>query len=108
MPKKQHKPGWFVLYALVILMIVVFVLEGRDGLPAWANEFMAFGIVVFVFGAMLLWIRLNSSALWQDELKNIRPNEYHIEEYPPRSPARNWQDQVHDLAESKETKQNVP
>ena len=102
MQKKQHKPGWFILYVLVVLMISAFVFEGKDGLPSWANELVDYGIVIFIFAAMLLWVRLNSSALWQDELRNIHPEEFHIHEYPPRLTDRDWQDEIHDLVEAKQ------
>ena len=102
MLKKQSKPKWFILYALVVLMIAAFVIEGKDGLPSWANELVDFGIVIFVFATMIFWIRMNASTLWQDELSNIRPEEFHIREYPPLATTRDWQDEIHDLVESKQ------
>lgn len=102
MQKKKRKPGWFILYALVILMLAVFMFENKDGLPSWANELADYGIVFFVFAAMLLWVRLNAAALWQEELKNIRPEEFHFDEYPPRVSTSDWQDEIHDWVESKE------
>ncbi|MBI5030026.1 MAG: hypothetical protein HZB51_05830 [Chloroflexi bacterium] len=102
MLKQQSKPKWFLLYALVVLMIGVFVFEGKDGLPSWANELVSFGIVIFVFTAMILWVHINSSALWQEELRNIHPEEFRIHEYPPRLTPRDWQDEIHDLVESKQ------
>jgi hypothetical protein len=84
-------------------MVVAFLLEGKDGLPAWANEFGSFGIVIVVFGAMLVAVRLNASTLWQDELKNIQPEEFHIEEYAPHEAlAHELQDEIHQLIESKQ------
>ncbi len=102
MPKKLRKPAWFILYALVILMIAAFVFVNKDGLPAWANEFANFGIIVFVFGAMLVWVHLNSSALWEDELRDIKPGEFQMTEYPPQMLSHQLQDEIQELVESRE------
>lgn len=104
MLSKQKKPAWFILYALVISMIAVFMFENKDGLPTWANEFVTFGIVLFVFGAMLVWAQVNSSALWEDELKNIRPGEYRIQEYPPQILSPHLQDEIQEILESNEAR----
>ncbi len=88
MPRKQRKPAWFILYALVVLMIVVLVLVGRDGLPGWANETLDIGIVIFVFGAMALWVHLNAGALLDEEVKRNRYEEFIFTEYPPKQPSK--------------------
>ena len=85
MVKNQPKPAWWVLYVLIVLMLVVLALESIDGLPTWANEIASIVIVLMVFGGMLLWVRVNSSSLWNEELRNIDPAEYRIVEYLPQS-----------------------
>ena len=84
MVKNQPKPAWWVLYGLVILMLVILALEGVDGLPDWTNEVASIGIVVMVFGGMMLWVWLNSANLWNEELRNIDPREFEIVEYQPQ------------------------
>ena len=84
MVKNQPKPAWWVLYALIALMLLVLALESLDGLPAWANEIASIVIVLMVFGGMLLWVRVNSSSLWNEELRNIDPREFKIIEYQPQ------------------------
>ncbi len=92
MPRKQRKPAWFILYFLVIFMIVALVLEGRDGLPGWANEWLGIGIVLFVFGAMALWVHLNAGGLLDEEMKETQFEEFDITEYPPLQPRRDPSD----------------
>ncbi len=86
MPAKQRKPAWFILYVLVFLMIAIFVLESKDGLPNWANEFASFVIVLIVFGAMALWVHVNMPALMDEERRKNPQGELHIHEYPPVKP----------------------
>ena len=84
MVKNQPKPAWWVLYALIVLMLVVLALESIDGLPTWANEVASIGIVLMVFSGMMLWVRLNSASLWHEELRNLDPREFKIVEYQPQ------------------------
>ena len=88
MPRKQRKPAWFILYFLVVLMIVALVLEGKDGLPGWANDALGIGIVLFVFGSMALWVHLNTGALLDEEVKRYRNEEFIFTEYPPKQPSK--------------------
>ena len=84
MSTKQCKPSWWVLYALLVLMIVAFVFESKDGLPPWANQVADIGIVLVVFGAMALWVRLNLSALTAEEFEQAGSEEWRVEEYLPQ------------------------
>ena len=88
MSRKQRKPTWLVPYALVIFMIVALVLEGRDGLPGWANEITAIGIVLLVFSGMLLWVNLNAAALQDEEIEQAKHEKLVITEYPPTQPRK--------------------
>lgn len=88
MPKKQHQSSWFVLYILVVVMLVALVLEGRDGLPAWANEVVGIGIVLFVFGVIALWVHLNAAALINEELERAGHENLQITVYLPTQPAQ--------------------
>ena len=84
MSVQKRKPAWFVLYLLILMMFLMFVIEGRDGLPDWANEAATLGIVLLVFGAMHLWVRANLPNLMQDELRDLKPGEFRFIEVPPR------------------------
>lgn len=92
MPRKQRKPAWFILYVLVVLMIVALVLEGKDGLPGWANELVGIGIVFFVFGSIALWVHLNTAALMDEEIERAKHEELVITEYPPKQPRKKPRD----------------
>jgi hypothetical protein len=87
MPRKQRKPAWFILYFLIVFMIVALVLEGKDGLPGWANEGLGIGIVLFVFGSIALWVHLNTAALLDEEIERAKHEKYVITEYPPKQPS---------------------
>jgi hypothetical protein len=86
MTKRQSKPSWWILYVLVVLMIVVLIAASQDGLPNWANEIGDMGIIAIVFGAMALWVLVNTPALLDEEM-NKPGFELHIEEYLPMSPS---------------------
>ncbi len=88
MPKKHGKPAWFILYMLVILMIAALVLEGRDGLPGWANELVGIGIIFFILGAIALWVYLNTTALLDEEVERAKHGELEITDVPPKQPAK--------------------
>lgn len=81
---KQRKPAWFILYAFVFLMLGALVLESFDGLPDWANEVVTVGIIGVIFGAMILWMRANAHALWNEELEKTGLEEYRIEVISPQ------------------------
>jgi len=87
MAKKQSKPSWWILYVLVILMIVVLIAASQDGLPNWANEIGDVGIIVLVFGAMALWVKVNMPALLNEEMSKPSFEELQIEEYMPSLPS---------------------
>lgn len=84
---KQHKPTWFILYAFVFLMLGALVLESFDGLPDWANEVVTIGIIGLIFGTMILWMRANAHALWNEEMNKPGLEEYRIEVISPRQPS---------------------
>jgi hypothetical protein len=86
MSRKQRKPTWLIPYGLVFLMIVALVLEGRDGLPGWANEVTAIGIVILVFTGILLWVNLNAATLQDEEIEQAKHEKLVITEYPPTQP----------------------
>lgn len=92
MPRKQSKPVRLILYALVPLMVVALVLLGGDRLPAWANEVVGIGIVFSVFGAIALWVYLNTSALLDEEVERAKHEKLVITEYPPKQPRKKPRD----------------
>lgn len=81
MNPKPAKPAWWILYVLVVVMLMIMTLEGVDGLPEWANQIASIGIVLIIFGSMVLWVRLNSANLWNEELRHNHIEEYTVTEY---------------------------
>jgi len=60
---KPRRPAWWQLYALVLLMGGLLMLESYASLsPGW-HECVQSGIVLFVFGLVWVWLRANAVAL---------------------------------------------
>jgi hypothetical protein len=87
MNPKRSKASWWVLYVLVFVMIGMLLLESVDGLPSWANDVAGIGIVITVFGTMILWVRANASTLMEDERASAGVEEYRITVIPPQASA---------------------
>ncbi len=95
MSKKQRKPIWLIPYSFVVLMIVALILEGKDGLPGWANEVAGIGIVIIVFGAIALWVHFNTATLLDEEMERSKHEKITITEYLPIEPRENLANQEH-------------
>jgi hypothetical protein len=84
MKTKQHKPRWWILYTLLIGVIGILVFESRDGLPAWANEFVGIGVVLGFFGVVAIWMIANQSTLADEEYTEYDDEELIVQEFPPQ------------------------
>ncbi len=69
---RKRKPNWWMLYALIPSMPILLVIEGRIPESALEHRLMEFGIVVFVFGLVALWVHANESVLIEEEVANVK------------------------------------
>lgn len=82
MEMKQRKPGWWILYALLISVIGALALESWDGLPSWANEFAGIGIVLGFFSVVAVWVSVNTPFLEEEDYRKHDNEELRVYEYP--------------------------
>ena len=64
----RPKPQWWLLYAVIPLMIVLFALESQMHGSLIEHRVMEFGIVLLTFGLMAMWVRANEAALIEAEV----------------------------------------
>jgi hypothetical protein len=63
--RKHRRPAWWLLYALVPLLAGLFAVEHRAPLPPGGHTAMQVSIVLFIYGLMWLWLRVNTlQLLW--------------------------------------------
>ena len=69
----KTKPNGWQLVALVPLMLGMFILERRIDIspPQWHQVIQA-GIVLFIYGGMAIWLRINSPALAEEEYERSK------------------------------------
>jgi hypothetical protein len=80
-PSTLH-PKWWQLYLTFPFLIALFVLDARLKISARGHKFVQIGIVLLVYGLILLWLRANRSALTGDVGEG--PVEiYRVIEIPP-------------------------
>ena len=80
-PSTLH-PKWWQLYLTFPFLIALFVLDARLKISARGHKFVQIGIVLLVYGLILLWLRANRSALAGDVREG--PVEiYRVIEIPP-------------------------
>jgi hypothetical protein len=64
---QYHRPGWWVLYALVPLLAGLFVVEHRASLSPTGHSLAQVGIVLLIYGLVWLWLWANRlRLLWSD------------------------------------------
>ena len=63
MPSRELRPKWWQLNLTFPLLIVLFVLERRLQISPRGHQAVQFGIVMLVYGLILLWLKANSAAL---------------------------------------------
>jgi hypothetical protein len=66
---RKQKPNWWLVYALVPLVIGSLILEGQLSIPPVIHRIAESGIVLMGFGSMLLWVRANEGALIDEEIE---------------------------------------
>jgi hypothetical protein len=69
MTHQQPRPAWWLLYGLVPVTGGLLLLESRASLPAGGHTAAQVGIVLFTYGVVWLWLRVNALWLvWSDQL----------------------------------------
>ncbi len=64
-PKKRRAP-WWQLYAMLPMLVVLFLLELRLHLPGAENVVAQLGILGLVYGLIHLWMTANREALMDE------------------------------------------
>jgi hypothetical protein len=80
---RNRKPAWWLLYALVPIMVALFVIEHYLVLSELGHKLVQLVIVVVVFGAMALWVRANETSLTSYSKRDSTREELRITEYEP-------------------------
>ena len=82
MASKKMKPSWWQLYAMLPVLVGLFLLEMRLQLTGTENTLAQLGILGLVYGFMHLWLRANRRALMglDEEHGEWRARVY---EFPP-------------------------
>lgn len=83
---QNRKPAWWQLYLLVPIMGVLLLLEFLEPLPGVSPQLVFAGIVVLIFGAMLVWVHLNGGLLERYDADKGEPSqELKVTVYEPAS-----------------------
>ena len=72
MSSSNTRPKWWQLYLSFPLLIMLFVVENRLKISTREHQVVQFGIILFVYGLILLWLKANSAAL-----SNMDKRQYH-------------------------------
>jgi hypothetical protein len=70
MSRKNRKPSWWPLFALLPLTMGALLLESRTTLPVWGHRVAQIGIVVLFFVLAGLLVRMNEGVLMWDEVRS--------------------------------------
>ncbi len=65
--ERKTKANWWIPFSFVPLMIVAILLESHLTYATAIHEIVDSGIVIVMFGSMLLWVRLNSDKLMEED-----------------------------------------
>ena len=87
MGAKIRRPGWWMLFVLLIGMLGLILLESQDGVPNSVHEIIDGAIIVGFFGTLLGWMHYNQSALEQAESAHASLSEFHFVVYEPKQSA---------------------
>jgi hypothetical protein len=69
MTHKQPRPAWWLLYTLGPAMGGLLLVESRASLSPGGHTAVQVGIVLFIYGVVWLWLRVNALWLvWNDRL----------------------------------------
>ena len=84
MSSKARKPSWWQVYAMVLLLAALLLLEMRLSLTTTEHTFAQLGIVLLIYVFIHIWLRANQRALmgidqehreWQMRVYGIPPAE---------------------------------
>jgi hypothetical protein len=68
MGHKPRGPTWWLLFALLPLLAGLFLVEHRAPLSPGGHTGVQVGIVLFIYGLVWLWLRVNTlQLLWSDQ-----------------------------------------
>ncbi len=79
-----RKPVWWLLYALIPLLIGLLIIEHDLVLSLLGHELVQIGILVVVFGLMALWVRANEKGITTDATSESMQQVSHIAIYEAR------------------------
>ncbi len=65
--ERRSKPNWWIVFALVPLMIVALLIDSQFKYAIEVHEIVDGGIVVATFGLMFGWMHANTAALEEGE-----------------------------------------
>jgi hypothetical protein len=69
MTHRQPRPAWWLLYTLGPIMGGLLLVETRAPLSPGGHTAVQVGIVLFTYGSVWLWLRVNALRLiWSDQL----------------------------------------
>jgi hypothetical protein len=89
MTHKQRRPAWWMLYAFVLVMGGLLLLESRAALSPGGHKAVQIGIILFVYGLVWVWIWANDVALRHDDRQVLgQDDERHAPETDDR--ATSW------------------
>ncbi len=84
-----RKPSWGLLYLIVPLAAGLVLVEHDLVLSLLGHELVQLGIVVIVFGLMLLWVRANAQEIVSGTKGESTPERLHWTVYEASEPERN-------------------
>lgn len=67
---RNHKPGWWVLLIVALLMFGALIGVTRLGLAEWETEAAEFVILLLAFSLMLVWVRANEGRIERYEFQH--------------------------------------
>ncbi len=65
--ERKIKPNWWIPFSFVPLMIVAILLESHLKYAVEVHEIVDVGIVIATFSLMVGWVRINSTALMEED-----------------------------------------
>jgi hypothetical protein len=72
MSNRPGRPKWWVLYILVVFIFILFGLEVRASFTQIGHTVAEIGLVIILYGLMMVWLRANEAALSSEERNQHR------------------------------------
>jgi uncharacterized membrane protein YhaH (DUF805 family) len=70
MNSSNSRPKWWRLFLTFPLLVVLFVIEGRLKISNGGHQAVQIGVLLLVYGLILLWLKANSIALSRADRKH--------------------------------------